>query len=49
MPGDFEVSFGGVVHGFHVYQAVWNLVIGEELSVAVAITNARPWSHVYSL
>ena len=33
MPGDFEVSFGGVVvHGFHVYQVVWSPVIGEELS-----------------
>ena len=32
MPGDFEVSFGGVVCGFHVYQAVWSPVIGEELS-----------------
>ena len=32
MPGDFEVSFGGVVRGFHVYKAVWTPVIGEELS-----------------
>ena len=33
MPGDFEVSFGGVVRGFHVYQAVWSpAMIGEELS-----------------
>ena len=32
MPGDFEVSFGGVVRGFHVYQAVWSPVIGEEPS-----------------
>ena len=40
MPGDFEVSFGGLVRGFHVYQAVWSPVIGEELStVTVAITN----------
>ena len=30
MPGDFEVSFGGVLHGFHVYQAVWSPVIGED-------------------
>ena len=27
-----EVSFGGVVRGFHVYKAVWTPVIGEELS-----------------
>ena len=32
MPGDFEVSFGGIVQGFHLYKAVWTPVIGEELS-----------------
>ena len=32
MPGDFEVRFGGVVLGFHVYKAVWTQVIGKELS-----------------
>ena len=32
MPGDFEVSFGGIVRGFHVYQELWTPVIGEELS-----------------
>ena len=26
------MSFGGVVHGFHVYQVVWSPVIGGELS-----------------
>ena len=26
------MSFGGVIRGFHVYQAVWSPVIGEELS-----------------
>ena len=33
MSGDFKVSFGGVVRGFHVYQAVWSPVVGEELSI----------------
>ena len=40
MPGDFEVSFGGVVRGFHVYQAVWSPA-GCGSSVAVTITNAQ--------
>ena len=40
MSGDFEVSFGGVVRGFHVYQAVWGPA-RRGSTVAVAITNAR--------
>ena len=32
MPGDFQVSFGGVVRGFHVYQAICSPVVGEALS-----------------
>ena len=26
MHADFEVSFGDVVHGFHVYKAMWTPV-----------------------
>ena len=55
MPGDFEVSFGGIVRGFHMYQAVWSPVIGEELSTERehgnpedAFTVASHGSHVYS-
>ena len=32
MSGDFQVSFEGVVRGFHVYREIWSLVLGEELS-----------------
>ena len=37
MPGDFEVSFYTVVHGFHVYQAIWIPTVGETL--------ATKWEH----
>ena len=30
--GDFHTSFRSVIRGFHVYQAVWSPVLGEELA-----------------
>ena len=30
----FQVSYRSVVRGFHVYKAIWNPVVNEELSTA---------------
>ena len=54
MPGDFEVSFYVVVHGFHVYQAVWTPIVGEVLGtqrelVSLATPRERgSGDHAYS-
>ena len=30
MSGDFQVSFGGVVRGFHIYWEIWSPILGED-------------------
>ena len=37
--GDFQASFKGVVRGYHVYQDIWTLSIGEELMTRPEIGN----------